>query len=280
MMARAVVNARKGMLAVNPNPRVGAVVVKDKKIVGQGWHKLYGKEHAEVIALREAGSLAKGSELYVTLEPCNHWGKTGPCTEVIINSGVKRVVVSRLDSNKDVPGAGAEKLRANGIVVDVGCLEEEVSFLNRAWEHYVLKKIPYVTIEILLSLDARVEKRTVTPNINQEKSATYDFIIDENSLSFYDKKKSAFVKQSGVVDFEKVMTAQSSQHILVRNLELAKQLISAGKVNELKLVYSNSFVGNKETKAITDLGFNTQTPLQLLKSKKIENTAVVLYKIN
>ena len=142
---------RKGL--THPNPTVGCVIVKDGKVVGQGYHEKAGMPHAEVVALRQAGPLARGADLYVTLEPCTHYGRTPPCTDAIIEAGIKRVVIGVLDPNPLVSGKGAERLRKAGIEVRVGVLEEEAKRLNEDFFTYITQKRPYITLKLAQSID-------------------------------------------------------------------------------------------------------------------------------
>ena len=141
-MAHAIELAQRGIGKVNPNPLVGAVVVKDNEIIGEGWHKNYGGPHAEVWALEEAGEKAKGATIYVTLEPCSHFGKTPPCAEKIIKFGIKRCVIANFDSNPLVSGKGIQMLKDAGIEVEVGILEKEAKDINEVFFKYIENKIP------------------------------------------------------------------------------------------------------------------------------------------
>jgi diaminohydroxyphosphoribosylaminopyrimidine deaminase/5-amino-6-(5-phosphoribosylamino)uracil reductase len=152
--------AARGAGLVSPNPMVGAVVVRDGEVVGQGWHHRYGEPHAEVMALRAAGSLSRGATLYVTLEPCNHQGKTPPCTEAVLAAGVKRVVAATPDPNRTVSGGGAAYLRDKGIQVELGLLAEEVRCLNEAWFTWVETGLPLVIAKAACSLDGKIATRT------------------------------------------------------------------------------------------------------------------------
>src|SRR5262249_49299896 len=129
-MQRALELAERGRGAVEPNPLVGAVVVRDGRLVGEGWHQRYGEAHAEVHALAAAGAAAQGATLYVTLEPCCHYGKTPPCTEAVLRAGVGRVVAAMLDPFPHVSGQGVARLRAAGVTVEVGLGEAEARRLN------------------------------------------------------------------------------------------------------------------------------------------------------
>ena len=146
--------AKKGLGRTSPNPAVGAVIVKNGRVVGKGWHKKAGLPHAEIEALSAAKRLAKGATLYTNLEPCSHYGKTPPCTEAIIKAGIHRVVCSILDPNPKV--CGAETLRKEGIVVDVGLLKKEATELNESYLKYILTKRPYILLKVATSLDGRI----------------------------------------------------------------------------------------------------------------------------
>ncbi|MEW6259349.1 MAG: bifunctional diaminohydroxyphosphoribosylaminopyrimidine deaminase/5-amino-6-(5-phosphoribosylamino)uracil reductase RibD [Thermodesulfobacteriota bacterium] len=152
--------ARNGLGYTSPNPMVGAIVVKDCEIVGRGWHEAYGKAHAEVNALRDAGDRARGATLYVTLEPCNHRGKTPPCTEAVLAAGISHVVMAMKDPNPHVAGGGAERLKASGVQVTEGILEAEALRLNEAFVTYVTSGRPFVTLKVAATLDGQSATRT------------------------------------------------------------------------------------------------------------------------
>ncbi|MFJ1124913.1 bifunctional diaminohydroxyphosphoribosylaminopyrimidine deaminase/5-amino-6-(5-phosphoribosylamino)uracil reductase RibD [Bacillus thuringiensis] len=152
--------ARSTAGQTSPNPMVGAVIVKDGNVVGLGAHLRAGEAHAEVHALRMAGDKAHGSTVYVTLEPCSYFGRTPPCSELLIEKRVKRVVIATLDCNPLVSGSGAKRLREAGISVTTGVLEEEASILNRYFFHYMKTKLPFVTIKAAMSLDGKIATTT------------------------------------------------------------------------------------------------------------------------
>ena len=143
-----------------PNPMVGAVVVRSGRIVGRGFHSAAGRPHAEVLALRQAGRLAKGATLYVSLEPCAHTGRTPPCAEAIKAAGVKRVVSAMIDPNPKTKGRGLKRLRAHGIRTKVGLLEEAARALNEVFVTWMKKKRPFVTVKAAQSLDGKIATRT------------------------------------------------------------------------------------------------------------------------
>ncbi len=156
-MATALREAERGRGRVEPNPMVGAVIVKpDGTILSTGFHQAFGADHAEVDALKKAGRRAEGCTMYVTLEPCSHHGKTPPCTDAILRSGIKRVVVAMKDPNPLVCGKGIDKLRAAGIQVDTGLMEREALRLNAPYVKLTTTGMPFVTAKWAMSLDGRV----------------------------------------------------------------------------------------------------------------------------
>ncbi|MEN8214032.1 MAG: bifunctional diaminohydroxyphosphoribosylaminopyrimidine deaminase/5-amino-6-(5-phosphoribosylamino)uracil reductase RibD [Pseudomonadota bacterium] len=154
-MARALQLAERGLYTTDPNPRVGCVLVRDNKIVGEGWHRRAGLPHAEKVALANAGDNAGGSTAYVTLEPCCHHGRTPPCSDALIAAGVARVVVAMRDPNTLVAGKGLEQLRAAGILVENGLLEMEARALNPGFVQRMSAGRPYVRCKLAMSLDGR-----------------------------------------------------------------------------------------------------------------------------
>jgi len=159
-MKMAMALAKKGRGFTSPNPMVGAVVVKDGLVVGKGYHRAAGKAHAEVNAIDDAGESAKGATLYVTLEPCNHHGRTPPCTEKILGAGIGRVVVAMADPNPDVRGGGMAYLTQSGVAVTCGVCESEAKRLNESFIKYVLTKRPFVTVKCAATLDGQIATRT------------------------------------------------------------------------------------------------------------------------
>lgn len=152
--------AKKGSGNVSPNPMVGSIIVKNGEIVGQGYHKCFGKDHAEVVALKDAGENAKDATLYVNLEPCCHHGKTPPCTDAIIRAGIKKVVVGMVDPNPLVNEGGIDVLRKHGIEVVTGVEEKACLKLNRAFVKYIQKGLPFVTLKIAQTIDGRIATKT------------------------------------------------------------------------------------------------------------------------
>lgn len=165
----------------SPNPMVGALVVKNGRIVGRGYHQKAGLPHAEVTALDDAGKKAEGASLYVTLEPCAHFGKTPPCTDKIIKSGIKKVIVGMLDPNPLNNGRGMQVLKEHRIKVEAGFLEDKLRKLNEVFIKYITKKIPYVTVKVGESLDGKIA--TVTGDskwITSDKARVYAHRLRSN----------------------------------------------------------------------------------------------------
>lgn len=148
--------AVKGKGMTSPNPMVGAVVAKGSRVVGVGWHKRCGADHAEIVALKRAGTKAAGARLYVTLEPCFHYGRTPPCVDKIIESGIKEVVIAMKDPNPRTNGKSIRKLRRAGIKVKTGVLEKEAAFFNEAFVRHITSGMPFVVAKCAQSLDGKI----------------------------------------------------------------------------------------------------------------------------
>lgn len=154
-MRQAIDLARLGEGRTRPNPAVGALIVKDGEIVGRGYHPKAGQPHAEIFALREAGDLARGADMYVTLEPCSHYGRTGPCADAIIKAGLARVYVGTLDPNPQVAGAGIRKLQDAGVVVHCGVLEHLCRRIIAPFAKHILTAQPFVVLKSAITLDGK-----------------------------------------------------------------------------------------------------------------------------
>jgi|SRR5579885_455709 diaminohydroxyphosphoribosylaminopyrimidine deaminase/5-amino-6-(5-phosphoribosylamino)uracil reductase len=174
-MEHALELARKGIGLASPNPTVGCVIVKDGVIVGEGFHQYDGRDHAEIVALKQAGEKARGATLYVTLEPCNHAGRTGPCSEAVLAAGVARVVGAMADPNPKNGAGGFERLRSAGVAVENGLLEAEAQRLNEGFSHWIAKRRPFVTLKSALTLDGQLS----LPKPRKKKSR--EWITSEES---------------------------------------------------------------------------------------------------
>lgn len=174
-MERALELAKMGIGRVNPNPLVGAVIVKDNEIIGEGYHECYGEAHAERNAVKNATKSVEGSTIYVTLEPCAHYGKTPPCVDLLIEKKFKKVVVGMLDPNELVAGKSIEKLKQHGIEVIVGVKEEECKKMNEIFIKYITTKIPFVVLKSGMSIDGKIatysgESKWITSKESREDS--------------------------------------------------------------------------------------------------------------
>jgi diaminohydroxyphosphoribosylaminopyrimidine deaminase / 5-amino-6-(5-phosphoribosylamino)uracil reductase len=162
-LLRALELAALGLYTTDPNPRVGCVIVNSERVVGEGWHARAGEPHAEVFALRAAGTLARGATVYVTLEPCSHTGRTPPCADALIAAGVTRVICCTRDSDPRVAGAGIERLREAGISVEVGCFIDEARSLNVGYFSRHERGRPYIRLKLAMSLDGRTAPASGAP---------------------------------------------------------------------------------------------------------------------
>jgi len=159
-MQLALAEATKGMGKVNPNPLVGAVIVKGNNIIGTGYHEKYGGPHAEINSIQNATQSVAGATIYVTLEPCSHFGKTPPCADALIEAKIRKVVIAMTDPNPLVSGQGINRLREFGIEVEIGLLEKEARELNRIFIKYIQTKLPYVVLKSAMSLDGKIATAT------------------------------------------------------------------------------------------------------------------------
>ena len=182
-MRKALSLALKAKGQTFPNPLVGALVVKDGKIVGKGYHKKAGLPHAEVEAINDAGYKAKGAILYVTLEPCAHYGRTPPCVDKIVEAGIQKAVVAMVDPNPLNNGKGIKLLQEHGIKVEVGFCEDEARKINQPFIKYITKKIPYITVKTGQSLDGKIATKNGDSKwITSDKAR----VVAHNLRRFYD----------------------------------------------------------------------------------------------
>ena len=159
-MLRAIELAKQGVGWTSPNPLVGAVIVKDGRIIGEGYHEKYGELHAERNAIKHLKESAEGATIYVTLEPCCHYGKQPPCTEAIVEAGIKKVVIGSRDPNPLVAGKGIQFLRAHGIEVEEDFMREECDALNPVFFHFIQTKSPYVVMKYAMTMDGKIATKT------------------------------------------------------------------------------------------------------------------------
>ncbi|MGR2739592.1 bifunctional diaminohydroxyphosphoribosylaminopyrimidine deaminase/5-amino-6-(5-phosphoribosylamino)uracil reductase RibD [Billgrantia sp. Q4P2] len=229
-MARALQLARRGLYTTHPNPRVGCVLVKNRRLVGEGWHVRAGEPHAEVHALRMAGETARGATAYVTLEPCSHHGRTGPCAVALIEAGVKRVVVAMQDPNPEVAGRGIAMLREAGIEVVVGLLEEEARALNRGFISRMTRLRPYLRLKMAMSLDGRTamqsgESQWITgPHARSEvqrlRASASAVMTGVDSIIFDNSRLTVRASQLGLDDAEAIAARQPLRVVVDTQLRL------------------------------------------------------------
>ncbi|XP_022757308.1 riboflavin biosynthesis protein PYRD, chloroplastic-like [Durio zibethinus] len=231
-MRRCVELARRAIGCTSPNPMVGCVIVKDGKIVGEGFHPKAGQPHAEVFALRNAGNLAENATAYVSLEPCNHYGRTPPCTEALIKAKVKRVVVGMVDPNPIVASKGVDRLRDAGINVTVGVEEKLCKRLNEAYIHQMLTGKPFVTLRYSLSvnghlLDQLGDGVTQTGGYYSKLLQEYDAIILSASLT--EKFSSPTSQEPGANQPLQIVIASNPGQLPAPSKEASKIIIFSDK---------------------------------------------------
>lgn len=254
-MKRALELATKGEGATSPNPMVGAVLVDDNsKIVGEGYHKKAGEPHAEINALRNAGVLAKGTTLYVTLEPCSHYGKTPPCADAIVKAGIKRVVIACGDPNDLVNGKGIEILKNAGIEVKEHVLEEEGKKLNEVFFHWVINKKPFVATKYAMTLDGKIATSNGDSKwITNEKSRKHGHYL----RSIYDAilvGKNTVIKDNPSLTCRYVDGKNPIRIVLDSRLEISldSNVITDGMAKTVLVVANESEIDNKKIAKINE----------------------------
>jgi diaminohydroxyphosphoribosylaminopyrimidine deaminase / 5-amino-6-(5-phosphoribosylamino)uracil reductase len=262
-MEHALELARKGVGLASPNPTVGCVIVKDGAIVGEGFHQYDWRDHAEIVALKQAGERARGATLYVTLEPCNHTGRTGPCTEAILAAGVSRVVAAMEDPNPKTSGGGFERLRAAGAEVQTGLLEDEAQELNEAFTHWIRTRKPYVTLKSALTLDGQL----ALPK--QRKGKKRDWITSEESRAEVHRMRhasDALLTGIGTILADDPFLTDRS------GLERRRRLLRVVLDTKLRLSPQSRIVKTADG----DLLVFTAAPLKSPKARKLQNAGVEL----
>ena len=254
-MKRALELAAKGKGTTSPNPMVGAVLVDENcKIVGEGYHKKAGEPHAEINALRNAGVLAKGTTLYVTLEPCSHYGKTPPCADAIVKAGIKRVVISCGDPNDLVNGKGIKILKSAGIEVREHVLEEDGKKLNEVFFHWVINKKPFVATKYAMTLDGKIATSNGDSKwITNEKSRKYGHYL----RSVYDAilvGKNTVIKDNSSLTCRYVKGKNPIRIVLDSRLEvpLDSNVFTDGMAQTILVVADESEIDNKKIAKINE----------------------------
>ncbi|PMR73170.1 bifunctional diaminohydroxyphosphoribosylaminopyrimidine deaminase/5-amino-6-(5-phosphoribosylamino)uracil reductase RibD [Billgrantia endophytica] len=229
-MARALELARRGLYTTAPNPRVGCVLVKNHRLVGEGWHERAGEPHAEVHALRMAGDAARRATAYVTLEPCSHQGRTGPCAVALIEAGVKKVVMAMTDPNPQVAGRGIAMMREAGVEVEVGLLEEEARALNPGFISRMTRHRPFVRLKMAMSLDGRTamesgESQWITgpharEDVQRLRARSSVILTGVDSVIFDNSRLTVRATRLGVDNAEAIATRQPLRVVVDTQLRL------------------------------------------------------------
>jgi len=266
-MQHALALARKGLGLASPNPMVGCVIVREGQIVGEGFHQYEWRDHAEIVALKSAGEKARGATLYVTLEPCNHTGRTGPCTEAIIVAGIQRVVAAMDDPNPVNSGRGFERLRAAGIEVFTGVCEEEARRLNEPFACWIRTKKPFVTLKSALTLDGQLALPKQAKKSG--KRTNRDWISSEESRAEVHRMRhasDALLTGIGTILADDPLLTDRS------GLPRRKQLLRVILDSKLRLSATSRVVKTSDD----DLLVLTAAPLTSAKARKLQNAGVEL----
>jgi diaminohydroxyphosphoribosylaminopyrimidine deaminase/5-amino-6-(5-phosphoribosylamino)uracil reductase len=266
-MQHALALARKGAGLASPNPMVGCVIAREGEIVGEGFHQYEWRDHAEVVALKSAGEKARGATLYVTLEPCNHTGRTGPCTEAIIAAGVQRVVAAMEDPNPINSGRGFERLGAAGIEVFSGACEEEARRLNEPFACWIRTKKPFVTLKSAMTLDGQLALPKRTKKSAERKNR--DWISSEESRAEVHRMRhasDALLTGIGTILADDPLLTDRS------GLPRRKRLLRVILDSKLRFSPTSRIVKTSDD----DLLVFTAAPLRSAKARKLQNAGVEL----
>jgi diaminohydroxyphosphoribosylaminopyrimidine deaminase / 5-amino-6-(5-phosphoribosylamino)uracil reductase len=265
-MQRALELARKGVGLASPNPTVGCVIVNNGQIVGEGFHQYDWRDHAEIVALKTAGENARGGTAYVTLEPCSHTGRTGPCTQALIDAGVTRVVAATRDPNPKVSGAGLQALRSANIAVDAGFCESEAQDLNQGFACWIRTGRPFLTMKSALTLDGQL----ALPS--SSKSKKREWITSEQSRAEVHRMRhasDALLTGIGTILVDDPFLTDRSG--LPRRRPLLRVILDS----RLRLSANSRIVKS----ASDDLLVLTAAPLKSAKARKLEGSGVELLRI-
>jgi diaminohydroxyphosphoribosylaminopyrimidine deaminase/5-amino-6-(5-phosphoribosylamino)uracil reductase len=264
-MQHALALARKGAGLASPNPMVGCVIVREGQIVGEGFHQYEWRDHAEILALKSAGEKARGATLYLTLEPCNHTGRTGPCTEAIIAADVQRVVAAMEDPNPVNSGGGFDRLRAAGIEVFTGVCEEEARRINEPFACWIRTKKPFVTLKSALTLDGQLALPKQARVSGKRKRR--DWITSEESRAEVHRVRhssDALLTGIGTILADDPLLTDRSG--LPRRARLLRVILDS----KLRLPPDSRIVQTSDD----DLLVFTAAPLNSAKARRLQNTGV------
>lgn len=268
-MQHALALARKGTGLASPNPMVGCVIVREGQIVGEGFHQYEWRDHAEIVALKPAGEKARGATLYVTLEPCNHTGRTAPCTEAIIAAGIQRVVAAMEDPNRLNSRRGFDRLRAAGVEVFTGVCEEEARRLNEAFAWWIRTKKPFVTLKSALTLDGQLAlpQSGKKAGKNSSKRSSSTWITSEESRAEVHRMRhasDALLTGIGTILADDPLLTDRS------GLPRRKRLLRVVLDSNLRLSSKSRIVKTSDD----DLLIFTAAPLKSAKVRKLQNAGV------
>ncbi|MDP6164012.1 MAG: bifunctional diaminohydroxyphosphoribosylaminopyrimidine deaminase/5-amino-6-(5-phosphoribosylamino)uracil reductase RibD [Candidatus Thioglobus sp.] len=258
-MALALKLSRLGRGSVEANPMVGCVITRDNKIIAQDYHRQYGKGHAEINALDQINHKADNCNVYVTLEPCSHQGKTPPCVKALINANVAKVFVATLDSNLEVSGSGVKLLRDSGIEVEVGLLEKSALEINRGFLKRMKTDLPFVTSKIAMSLDGRVAMRN-----GQSKWITSD--ASRNDVQILRSQNQAILTGSGTILNDNPMLTIRNQELNSKPLRVV--IDSNNQITDKSL---NIFSNDSETLILNE------SNSKVLENGKLDLKSAVIY---
>jgi len=265
-MLRALELARKGIGLSSPNPSVGCVIVNDGQVVGEGFHQYDWRDHAEIVALKTAGEKSRAATAYITLEPCNFAGRTGPCTQALLAAGIARVVAATQDPNPKVAGAGLEYLRAAGMTVDSGVCEQEARRLNQGFACWIRSGRPFVTLKSALTLDGQL---ALPPAAKNKKR---DWITSEESRAEVHRLRHAsdalLTGIGTILADDPFLTDRSG---LARRRPLLRVILDS----RLRLPAGSRIVKS----ASDDLLVLTAAPLKSSRARKLQNAGVELLRI-
>ena len=274
-MRQALALAQRGAGHVNPNPMVGCVIVKDGKIIGEGWHEHIGGLHAERNAFAHCTEDCTGADLYVTLEPCCHWGRTPPCTDAVIEHKIGRVFVGCLDPNPLVAGKGAQILRDAGIEVETGVCEDECRRVNEVFFHYITHKTPFVTLKYAMTLDGKIaaptgDSRARTPIDSRivqtaNKIPTYIAVVGRNERTAELERHGVHIlecktknERVDLADLMRQLGALGIDGLLLEGgSALAFSALEAGVVHRVQAYIAPKIIGGAGAKSpVGGLGFD------------------------
>ena len=258
--------ARKGVGVASPNPAVGCVIVRGGEIVGEGFHQYDWRDHAEIVALKTAGIKARGATMYVTLEPCNHTGRTGPCTEAIIGASIHRVVAAMRDPNPATSGRGFERLRAAGVDTTCGVLEGDARRVNEAFACWIRTKKPFVTLKSALTLDGQL----ALPKSRKHRQRRW--ISSEESRAEVHRMRhasDALLTGIGTILADNPLLTDRS------GVPRRRRLLRAIVDTNLRLSTNSRIVQTADD----DLLVFTAAPLDSPKAKRLQNAGVELFRV-